>query len=240
MKYSDIVNQIKESPILLIGIGNELQIKETLIGAESFTIEYARKVYQMIKKEEQEQLRDYTEAYGVIKKMTAGKDYFIVTTNTDGMLESMGFDADRIVSPCGSIFRMQCEEQDHGVWDIKEMLLRQNEIKCPVCQKAGKINVIKNKPYNESGYMKQWEIYTRWLQRTINRKIMLLELGEGFETPTVIRWPFEKIAYINQKSLFVRVNRTYPQLAEEMKERACSVKEDSISFLRQISELLNK
>lgn len=243
MEYREIVDQIKESPILLIGIGHELQIKETLVGEDSSTVAYARKVDQMMRQANQEQIKEYTEAYNVIKKLIQGKDYFIISTNTDGMLEHMGFDADRIVSPCGSVFRMQCGEQEHGVWDIREGLRQQDEaedFQCPVCHKKGRLNVIKNKPYNEAGYLRQWEIYTRWLQRTINRKIFLLELGEGFETPTVIRWPFEKIAFINQKSVFVRVNRAFPQLTEEMKDRAFSVKEDSMNFLGQISELLNE
>lgn len=241
MMYQEILNQIKESPILLIGIGNELQIKAELTGEDKDSAAYARKLFQIVNQEqERAALQKYFDAYEVIRKLTEGKDYFIVTTNTDGMLEQMGFDAERIVSPCGSVYRMQCEEQDHGVWSIDKALKEEKELLCPICGKPGKLNIVTNKPYNEAGYLKQWEIYTKWLQRTINRQIFLLELGEGFETPTVIRWPFEKIAFINQKSKFARVNSRLPQISEDVKERTFSVKEDSLDFLYQISELLNK
>ncbi len=237
MEYQEILERLKESPVLLIGIGRELQISAKTVGAMPDSVEYAKRLCQIFAKEKTA-IQPYQDAYQTIKKLIEQKDYFIVTTNTDSMLEHMGFDKERIVSPCGSVLRMQCEELSHGVWDIEEALLADESIACPICQEQGRFNIITNKPYNEAGYLKQWEIYTRWLQRTINRKMMLLELGEGFETPTVIRWPFEKIAFINQKSTFVRVNRTLPQM--EVRERAYSVKEDSINFLGRISELLNQ
>lgn len=239
MEYQEILNQIKESPIILIGIGNELMIRGEGLEKDTASLIYARKVAEM-QQEHRESLKEYVEAYEVIRKLTEGKDYFIVTTNTDGMLEQMQFDSERIVTPCGSIYRRQCEDVTHGVWDVGLKLWKEEEICCPVCHRQGKLNHIKNKPYNEAGYQQQWAVYTRWLQKTINKKIVLLELGEGFDTPTVIRWPFEKIAWINQKSVFVRVNATLPQLTEEMKERAFSVKCNSMSFLKQISELLNE
>ena len=239
MKYEEIVQQIKDSPILLIGIGNELQIKKEVAGAESDSIEYAENISQLWETEDgQKALKPYTDAYDTIKKLIEGKDYFIVTTNTDGMLERMGFVQEKTVSPCGSVYRMQCETAEHGVWSIDDGEGKKT-LRCPVCGRKGILNIVKNKPYDESGYLKQWENYTRWLQRTINRKIFILELGEGFETPTVIRWPFEKIAYINQKACFARVNAKLPQISEEAKERAFSVKEDSILFLGKIAELLN-
>lgn len=241
MIYQEIVKQIKESPILLIGIGKELQVKAELTGEAEDSVAYAKKLLQMrSQKKEEMPLQKYIDAYEAIRKITEGKDYFIVTTNTDGMLEKMGFDVERTVSPCGSVYRMQCEEQEHGVWSIEQDLKEGKALLCPICGKQGSLNIVKNKPYNEAGYLKQWESYTKWLQRTINRQIILLELGENFETPTVIRWPFEKIAFINQKSRFVRVNSRLPQISEDVKERAFSIKEDSLDFLYQISELLKK
>ena len=44
------------------------------------------------------------------------------------------------------------------------------------------------------------ERYMKWQTGTINRSLVILELGEGFATPTVMRWPFEKIIYFNRKS----------------------------------------
>lgn len=239
MNCGEILKQIEESPIILIGIGNELQVKPELLEEKAISVQYAEKLCRLRKQEDSETLSRYRRAYEALLRLVREKDYFIVTTNTDAMLEHMGFDSARIVSPCGSVCRMQCEDDSHGVWEIEEALLAGGALSCSVCHKPGILNVVTNKPYNESGYQGQWELYTRWLQRTINRRLVLLELGEGFETPTVIRWPFEKIAYINQKSALIRVNHSLPQLSGEIRERGISVKEDSLDFLEQMSELLN-
>ena len=62
-----------------------------------------------------------------------------------------------------------------------------------------------------------------WLQGTMNRKVCLLELGAGLQFPSVIRFPFEKMAYFNQKATWFWVHRTLYQLTEEMAERSVSV-----------------
>ena len=50
---------------------------------------------------------------------------------------------------------------------------------------------------------KQWDLYNKWLSATLNKKLMLIELGEGFLIPNLIRWPFEKVTFINQKSVYI-------------------------------------
>ena len=60
--------------------------------------------------------------------------------------------------------------------------------------------------------------------------------GVSFKAPTVIRWPFEKTAFFNQKSYFYRVNEKFYQITEELKERACGVQENSVEFIRKLRE----
>lgn len=86
--------------------------------------------------------------------------------------------------------------------------------------------------------MPQWQKYTRWLAMTINRKLLVLELGEGFQTPTVIRWPFEKTVYFNQKSHMYRVNQTLSQVTEEIGSRAVAVAENSVEWVVKLEKLL--
>lgn len=92
-------------------------------------------------------------------------------------------------------------------------------------------NVVQNNDYDESAYLPQWEVYKKWLQNTLNKKLLILELGVGFQFPTVVRWPFEKIAYFNLKSDFVRIHNEFAQLTSEIKERSISVNRDPINFL---------
>jgi len=72
----------------------------------------------------------------------------------------------------------------------------------------------------------------KWLQGTINKKVCILELGVGMKYPTVIRWPFERVAFINEKAKFIRVHDYLNQLTEEIKEKAVSVKANPVELLR--------
>lgn len=76
-----------------------------------------------------------------------------------------------------------------------------------------------------------WKKYQLWLSTTLNRNLAVLELGEGFRTPTVIRWPFEKTVFFNQKAWMFRVNQEWFQIAEEIKEKSTAVAQCSVNFI---------
>ena len=84
--------------------------------------------------------------------------------------------------------------------------------------------------------MPQWEKYTKWLQGTLNRNLCVLELGAGMQFPQIIRFPFEKVAYFNQKSRFFRIHSKLYQLTEELREKGVSIAENSVDFLLKESE----
>ncbi len=86
-------------------------------------------------------------------------------------------------------------------------------------------------PQAETGEMSRWEAYMKWLQGSLNRRVLLLELGVGFHAPEVIRWPFERIVCLNRKAALYRVNETFYQLPETVGEQGSSRKENSIRFV---------
>ena len=88
-------------------------------------------------------------------------------------------------------------------------------------------------PFDVSLTEEQWNAYMNWLARTLNRKLVILELGEGFMQPTIIRWPFEKTAAINQKAHLYRVHKTFYQISDEIKEKATAVKGDSVALFSE-------
>lgn len=203
-----MLEKIKEADALLIGIGEEFCSR----GQEN-----------RVKK-----------AYDRLYALTEGKPYFVVTMNTDEWIEKSLLGQKNTVAPCGSIRRLQCASAcTDGMYFLEEGdELEESEFPvCPECKGRMVRNTIEAEKYVEAGYLPQWENYQTWLQKTLNRKLCILELGVGFSYPSVIRFPFEKIAYINQKSYFVRVNAKYPQLFEGIGQRGLSVKEDSLDFL---------
>ena len=91
---------------------------------------------------------------------------------------------------------------------------------------------------------KGWARYEKWLQGTMNRKLLLLELGVGIsgggscrevmDRDNMIRNPFERIAFLNQKSRICRINGTLGNLPEKLAEKGVGFSENAIDWLRNI------
>ena len=88
--------------------------------------------------------------------------------------------------------------------------------------------------YAEEGYLERWREYTKWLQGTVNKRLCILELGVGMEYPTIVRFPFEKIVFYNQKAYIYRVHPTLYQLGEEIGGRGSGIQAHPVDFLCRI------
>ena len=199
-----ILNEIKECERLLIGIGEE---------------------WNGLKADGEDSL--YEKLGGLVKD----KDYFIVTTLTNGELMKSCLDTKRMVAPCGNVTWRQCSKScTKDIWEPGEIA---DDI-CPHCGEPLTGNTIKAENYIEEGYLPQWNAYTRWLAGTLNKKLLILELGVGFQTPTVIRWPFEKTASVNNKAFLYRIHGSFAQLSEGLREKAESIPVNSVDFIRSI------
>ena len=176
---------------------------------------------------------DIYRAYDILGRLLKEKDYFIVTTNTDAAIYDSSLDGERIVAPCGNETWRQCSKAcTKDIWEPGEI---PDDI-CPHCGAPLTGNTREAGTYIEEGYLPQWQKYTRWLSMTMNRELLVLELGEGFKVPTVIRWPFEKTVFFNQKSRMYRVHETLSQVTEEIKERAVSVRDNSVQWIRKLEK----
>ena len=160
----------------------------------------------------------------------------------------------RLVTPCGSALKKQCPKGCGEVLpevtgeDRKRLNAFFEEIYsegrtravdnllgvCPECASPLILNNVYAEKYNEKGYLEQWQRYTKWLQGTLNRRVFILELGVGMHFPTVIRWPFEKIAFYNQKAYLCRINEKLYQLTEELAEKGCGISQNAIDWLEKL------
>jgi len=91
-------------------------------------------------------------------------------------------------------------------------------------------------PLDVSFTEEEWETYLRWLSFTLNKRTLLLELGEDLLHPNMIRWPFERAAGLNEKAYLYRINQKLPQITEELAGRAVAVRLDSVEFFSVCSE----
>ena len=71
-----------------------------------------------------------------------------------------------------------------------------------------------------------------------DKKLLIIELGEDFLRPNLMRWPFERIVMINQKSHLVRVSSKFAQLPEDIGDRAFSISLSPLDYLE--NELISK
>ena len=212
---TEVMEKIKEAQKVLIGIGKEWALRDD---------EKDIRFCHLTDPSQADLKAAYEALYDLIKE----KDYYIVTTLTDGAVYEMPFDKNRIVAPCGNIHWRQCSKAcTKDIWEESEV----PDDVCPHCKAPLTGNTIKAETYIEEGYLPRWKDYMKWQTGTINRTLVILELGEGFATPTVMRWPFEKIIYFNRKSRLYRINESFYQLPKEAEERGVSVHENSVRWM---------
>lgn len=170
-------------------------------------------------------------AYERLSGLLSQKDYYIVTTLTDGAVYDTGLDGGRIVAPCGNVHWRQCSKAcTKDIWEEGEV----KDDVCPHCGAPLTGNTIQAETYIEEGYLPRWESYKKWQAETLNKRLLVLELGEGFETPTVMRWPFEKITFFNKKASLYRINSQFYQVPKEVEGKAWGIKADSVEFMRSL------
>ncbi len=214
-RKKEAIEKVKEAQKVLIGIGKEWGMRDDEKDIR----------FRHLCDPAQAELK---EAYEALYELIKEKDYYIVTTLTDGVIYEMPFDKNKIVAPCGNIHWRQCSKAcTKDIWEENEV----PDDVCPHCKAPLTGNTIKAETYIEEGYLPRWKDYMKWQTGTINRSLVILELGEGFATPTVMRWPFEKIIYFNQKSRLYRVNESFYQLPKEAEERGVSVHENSVRWM---------
>ena len=181
-----------------------------------------------------------SEVYKQLLELVSVKPYFVVTTNVDAQFYRAGFDADRIWAVQGDYGKFQCAEACHDtLYDnhdvIVEMTERQKDCRipselvprCPRCGERMEVNIRKDRYFVEDEqWRKERERYEKFLNEVKDRKIVFLELGVGFNTPTIIRLPFEKMVASLPSATLVRVNLSYPELMAKIEARSVVIADD--------------
>ena len=204
-----------------------LLMKEKLAGAQRVLIGLGEE-WKISGKLDDEKNREVKLAYEQLYALVNDKDYFIVTTLTDGAIYDTQFSKERFVAPCGNMHWQQCSKAcTKDIWEEGEV----KDGRCPHCGASLEENTIQSECYIEEGYLPLRKKYQFWLSTTLNKELAVLELGVGFQTPTVIRWPFEKTVFFNRKAWLIRVHREFSQISEEIKEKSTPVAENSVEFL---------
>lgn len=189
-----------------------------------------------------------TELYRLLFEVVKGKDYFVITTNVDGQFEKSGFDSKRVFAVQGDYAYLQCAMGCHDKLYCNESLMREmarqtkdcripTELvpRCPVCGGKMDVHVRKDRYFvQDDQWYASYEHYQDYMEKACDGNTLLLELGVGYNTPTIIRFPFERLAAQKRNITLVRINRDYPHAQSRM-NNLLSFDENIGSILADIS-----
>ena len=171
-----------------------------------------------------------TDLYRLLLHIVKEKDYFVITTNVDGQFEKSGFDGGRIFAVQGDYAYLQCANGCHDKLYYNENLVREmarqtNDCRipselvphCPVCGGKMDVHVRKDRHFvQDNQWYASYERYQNYMEKACDGNTLLLELGVGYNTPTIIRFPFERLAVQRKNITLVRINKDYPDAQDRM------------------------
>ena len=187
--------------------------------------------------------------YDDLLKLMQDKDYFIITTNVDHCFQKAGFDKKRLFYTQGDYGLFQCSEPCcQETFDnetiIREMVKQQENMKiptellptCPHCGKPMTMNLRSDDRFVEDeGWHSAAKRYENFLRTREGQKILFLELGVGYNTPGIIKYPFWQMTTKNRKATYACINQGQAACPQEIELRSICMNADIGQILKNLS-----
>lgn len=178
--------------------------------------------------------------YSDLLKAVSDKDYFVLTTNVDHRFQLAGFDKKRLFYTQGDYGLWQCSEPCcNETFDnenaVRTMVKEQCNMKipdeliprCPHCGKPMAMNLrCDNSFVQDEGWHAAAERYEEFIRRHRNLHILFLELGVGFNTPGIIKYPFMQMTAENPKAIYACINMNEAYAPDKIADRAICIEYD--------------
>ena len=210
------------------------------------------------------------EGYQYIRGLVDQKEHFILTSNIDGCFERSGFDPKKIYTPQGDFGYLQCMRpcQPDSVFEgspyLDELVPAITEDghipedlvpRCPRCGSDMFGNVRGGSWFLHHKYADGNKAIIQWMEDQKGKKVVAVEVGAGFNTPMVTRWPVESFVKAIHGKL-IRINPSDPEipsdveglsfaegwelLGEILQTDSVPSKESYDEMLRQVREFLEE
>ena len=177
--------------------------------------------------------------YDQLLTIVKDKDYFVITTNVDHCFQKAGFDKKRLFYTQGDYGLFQCSEPCHEeTYEnedmVRAMVEQQKDMKiptelipkCPKCGKPLTMNLRSDDKFVEDeGWHQAAERYENFL-RTRKGKILFLELGVGYNTPGIIKYPFWQMTAQNPDAKYACVNYGEAVCPDDIREKSICIDGD--------------
>ena len=186
--------------------------------------------------------------YDDILKLVQDKDYFVITTNVDHCFQKAGFDKKRLFYTQGDYGLFQCsgpccQETFDNEAVIREMVRRQENMKvptellpvCPHCGRPLTMNLRTDDSFvKDEGWHRAAERYENFLRTRAGGKILFLELGVGYNTPVIIKYPFWQMTAKNPNAIYACINHGQAVCPEEIEKQSICIDADIGSVLQTL------
>lgn len=178
-----------------------------------------------------------TDLYNKLYDLVSDKDYFVITTNVDHCFQRAGFDKNRLFYTQGDYGLFQCstpccQETFDNEEIIKAMYEKQKDMKipdnlipvCPHCGKPLTTNLrCDNRFVQDDGWYKASERYNDFIRRHKGLKVLYLEIGVGYNTPVIIKYPFWQMTAQNPKAVYACINMNDSVCPAEIEDKSICI-----------------
>lgn len=186
--------------------------------------------------------------YENLLSLVEDKDYFVLTTNVDHCFQKAGFDKERLFYTQGDYGLFQCSKPCcDKTWDNEETVRRMMEEQrnmrvprelipyCPNCGRPLTVNLRADDRFVEDeGWHKASLRYREFLKGQRRNRILYLELGVGFNTPGIIKYPFWQMTCQNPKATYACINYGDAAAPKEIAERSICIDGDIGAVLEKL------
>lgn len=180
------------------------------------------------------------EVYLTLRQLIAGKDYFIITTNVDHQFQIHQFDKQRLFYTQGDMGLWQCsvpccQTTYENEVSVRKMVALQYGRKiptdltphCPHCGAPMEMNLrCDNTFVQDAGWYQAEERYHAFLERYKGKFILYLELGVGWKTPSIIKYPFWQQTSQNLHAVYACINQKQIFCPKELFPRSITIEDD--------------
>lgn len=174
--------------------------------------------------------------YKKLLKILKGKEFFVITSNVDNMFIDNGFPADRFCRTQGDYGLYECHNCNIVI-DNKKSVLAMNKQqknmlvpsrlipKCPKCGGKVVVNVRINDDFVEDDIFIDGNYnYASFLSTAKRSSVLFLELGVGFNTPSIIKYPFWFMTRDFLSATYCIVNDTDISFPFDIRDKSIRIK----------------
>lgn len=186
--------------------------------------------------------------YQKLLSLVQDKDYFVITTNVDHCFQKAGFDRKRLFYTQGDYGLFQCSEPCcnetfENEETVRKMMEQQKDMRipttllpiCPHCGKPLTMNLRADDTFVEDeGWHMAAERYENFLRTRGNGKVLFLELGVGYNTPGIIKYPFWQMTAENRQATYACINYGEAVCPKEIEYQAVYINGDIGAVLNDL------